>query len=84
LIGAIEVALESDPPRLRIIKGQQAADALVEELNTFVRTISASGMDQYNAAGSNHDDLVVALGLALWWAERSPLAVSASDWPTVV
>jgi hypothetical protein len=47
---------------------------LVQELLTFrVRIDSATGRDSYAAwRESAHDDLVLALAVAVWWAERVP------------
>jgi hypothetical protein len=44
---------------------------LIRELETMRMRITASGNDQYGAYGEGeHDDLVLALALALWYAER--------------
>jgi hypothetical protein len=47
------------------------AQILMSELADFRVRISASGSDTYGAwRGGAHDDLVLALALAVWWADR--------------
>jgi hypothetical protein len=43
---------------------------LRQELKHFSFAINARGRDTYEAGTGSHDDLVIALGLALWSAER--------------
>ena len=45
-------------------------DVLERELAAYAVKISPNGHDSYNAAGSEHDDLISALSLAVWHAER--------------
>ncbi len=45
------------------------ADALLGELAAFQEKITARGHDTYAAASGEHDDLVLAVALAVWFAE---------------
>ena len=48
------------------------APVLLRELQTFTVRISAAGREPYAAwREGQHDDLVLAAGLAAWWAELS-------------
>lgn len=71
LIAPTVVALQTD--RLLIAERLPEAQTLVSELETFRYEISEStGHDTYGAdwRTGTHDDLVLALCLALWWNER--------------
>jgi hypothetical protein len=65
LVRALVTALEGD--RLKFAKSMPMAGALMRELAEFKVKISDRGHDSYNAA-QGHDDLVIAVGLAVWWA----------------
>ncbi len=53
--------------RLKVADGQPGADALVRELQAFKVTITKHRRATFEGAGE-HDDLVVATALAVWWA----------------
>jgi hypothetical protein len=71
LASAVQVVLHEG--RLRIAHGLPQAGILTGELANFRAKIGASGHDSYGAGDDwregNHDDLVLALALASWWAE---------------
>ncbi len=59
--------------RLRIAANLTDADTLVDELLSYRIKLSDTGHDSYGPANSNeHDDLLLALCLALWLAENKP------------
>ncbi len=58
--GFIEFA--SDMPELPL---------LISELQNFEMRFTSKGNDSYSAKGSNHDDLVLALSLAVWSAKNT-------------
>ena len=62
LVGAFEDG------RVKVAKGLPYADALVGELAEFKVTVNAAGHDRYEAA-RGHDDLIIAVALAVWFAE---------------
>lgn len=68
----VGVMLESK--RLRIAKELPLASVLTAELEGFQVKISLSGHDSYGAGEdwreNNHDDLVLAVALALWLGDR--------------
>jgi hypothetical protein len=51
---------------LRFAKELLEAGAMREELKDFKRKVSASGRFQYEARATRHDDLVLAVAIALW------------------
>ncbi len=47
------------------------AEAMRHELETFSINISDSGVASFSARGAKaHDDLVLALAIAIWWLTR--------------
>lgn len=68
LIGNLQVLLQCE--RLRIAAELPEAATLVHELLNYEVKITAAAHDVYNARDGMHDDLVLALALAAWWAER--------------
>jgi hypothetical protein len=54
--------------RLKIAKELPDAAALVEELGAFRATVTESGRWTFGARSGAHDDLVLALAIALWRA----------------
>jgi len=68
LVMALEVALEGR--RIHAAPGLGLADDLNAELRAFEVNLSARGHDRYEAAKGKHDDLVMALALAIWWGSR--------------
>lgn len=73
LVGCVQVALQEG--RLKVASALPEADTLIRELLEFRVTLTDSGRDTYGApdwrAGA-HDDLVLALALALWKSEQVP------------
>ena len=65
LVRALITALEGGS--LKVAQSLPMAAAFMRELEDFEVKISAKGNDSYNAA-SGHDDIVIAAGLAVWWA----------------
>ncbi len=60
--------------RLKIARGMRLVPELVKELENFkVKVNVRTAHDSYEAwRESDHDDLVLALALACWWAEKRP------------
>ncbi len=54
--------------RLKIAKGLPLAGALMGELRAFKVRFTAKGRDTYAARSGAHDDLVMAVALAVWFA----------------
>ena len=48
-------------------EGLSDSEALRDELANFQQHISAAGRPSFEARGSAHDDIVLSIGLALWW-----------------
>jgi hypothetical protein len=71
LINTTAVLLQQG--RLRIASELSDTDQLISELRSYRIKTSDSGHDRYEPAGNqDHDDLLLALSLALWLAERKP------------
>lgn len=71
LINTTAVLLQQQ--RLRIASELPDTDALIDELLSYRVKISETGHDSYGPANSHdHDDLLLALSLALWLAETRP------------
>ncbi len=68
LVSLLQVRLQND--RLRIAEGLPLAKILVREMQNFRMKINiATGHDSYEAwREGDHDDLVLAVALALWYA----------------
>lgn len=73
LAGVLQVLLQGR--RLRIAEALPLAAVLRQELENFKVTISLGGHDSYGAGEEwrtgNHDDLVLAVALAVWYGERA-------------
>jgi hypothetical protein len=71
LIGGLQVRLEAG--ELRIARGIEGVGALVRELMNMRRRDRGGGRVRVGADGfGEHDDLVVALALAVWRARPKP------------
>jgi hypothetical protein len=57
---------------LRIAAALQEAGAMAEELKDFRRKVSDAGRATYAARVGRHDDLVLSVAIACWWASRPP------------
>ena len=69
IVQTIDAALNNG--ELGFAKGLDEAHAMESELKDFRRFVSAAGRSTYEASGQN-GDLVLALGIGLWWASRPP------------
>jgi hypothetical protein len=68
LVSVLQIVLQNG--RLKISNRLTLADALQSELLNFQMKISEAGHDSYAAKGSLHDDLVLSVALAAWYASR--------------
>jgi hypothetical protein len=66
LVSCAQMVLQQG--RLRLPESSPLTQPLVTELRAFRVKLSAAGHDSYNAREGEHDDLVLALCLALWRA----------------
>ena len=68
---ASTIAVLLQTGRLRIARGLKESETLLRELLNFRVKISLSGHDSYEAwREQEHDDLVLAVGLAAWLFEK--------------
>ena len=71
LVTGLQVLIQSR--RLRIARGLHEAAVLVRELQQFQVKITAAAHETFGVwREGQHDDLVLAVALACWWAERNP------------
>jgi len=69
LADTIQVDLEQR--RLKITPHVPHAGVLLDEARSFIRTVTrTTGHETFEAARGKHDDMILALGLALWYANR--------------
>jgi len=66
LISGVDARLHSGELRFAAELGE--AHALHEELKDFRRHLTSAGRATYQARTGKHDDLVLAVAIALWWA----------------
>jgi len=72
LVAAVQVLLQQE--RLKVAERLPEAATLVTELTNFRYTLSAAGHDSYGAwREGTHDDLVLAVALAVWFCECAPV-----------
>ena len=64
LVRVLVTAFENG--RLKIAKGLPLAKAFIGELQAFQVRLTARGHDTYAARSGEHDDLVLAVALAVW------------------
>ena len=73
LVRGLVVAFENE--RLKIATGLPLAEAFMRELEAFRVQLTAKGRDTYAARSGEHDDLVLAVALAVWRCQSlSPLS----------
>jgi Terminase RNaseH-like domain len=79
LVSTVQILLQSD--RLKIARALPEAQTLIQELLSFEAKITMVANDTYGEwRAGKHDDLVLALALALWYAERiRPVEVPPSS-----
>ena len=75
LVSAVQIALQNRT--LKIAGGLNLAETLARELQNFTVKITDAANDVYGAwREGTHDDLVLAVALALWTANEPPFRVS--------
>jgi hypothetical protein len=74
LISQLETRLHCG--ELKIADALQESEALKNELKDFARKVSESGRVTFNARSGSHDDLVLALAIALFAALNRPYSSS--------
>jgi hypothetical protein len=78
LVSVVQVALQNRT--LKIAAALELAEVLSRELQNFSVRITDSANDVYGAwREGTHDDLVLAVALALWTASRPPFRVRARE-----
>ena len=55
---------------LRFAQALTESAVMKEELKDFRRHVGAAGRFSYEARTGKHDDLILAVAIALWWASR--------------
>jgi hypothetical protein len=80
LITALQVVMQGR--RLQIARSLPDAATLVRELQQFQVKITAAANETFGAwRNGQHDDLVLAVALACWWSERTPLFEAPTTLP---
>lgn len=68
LISSVDAKLHTG--ELRFAANLKDAGALAEELKDFQRKVTEAGRSSFNAREGKHDDLILSIAIALWWAMR--------------
>jgi hypothetical protein len=68
LVSSVQAALQTK--RLIVSKKLSEANVLVTELQNFRAEISETGRDTFEARSGSHDDLVLSVAMAVWYAHR--------------
>src|SRR5262249_10517692 len=80
LVTSLQVVMQAH--RLQIARGLPDAAALVRELQQFQVKITAAANETFGVwRDGQHDDLVLAVALACWWAERTPPFEAPTEMP---
>jgi hypothetical protein len=75
LVSTLQVLLAAR--RLQVAPTLAEAPTLVRELQIFQVKITRAAHETFSSSGDGqHDDLVLALAIALWYAERCPARAS--------
>jgi hypothetical protein len=80
LVGVLQVLLQNR--KLKIAPGP-LSNFLSSEMLNFRVSISETAHDTYGAKGSTHDDLVLAVSLACWYASRQNINPEPIMWPEI-
>jgi hypothetical protein len=81
LVGAMQVLLQSQ--RIKIASSLAEADTLKRELQNFQVKVTTAANEQFGAwREGTHDDLVLAVALAVWSAEKFPEFIPVGGLPT--
>jgi len=67
IVSSIQVVMQNK--RLKIASNLPLLEAFKKEFLGFKAKISSSGHDSYSAISGTHDDIVMSLGIALWYGE---------------
>jgi hypothetical protein len=70
LISTVDARLHTG--ELKIASALSDAEAMRDELKDFRRKLSDAGRATYAARANAHDDLVLAVAIATWWASLPP------------
>jgi hypothetical protein len=68
IISALDARLNTQ--ELRFAATLRESEAMREELKDFRRHLTSAGRATYTARAGAHDDLVLAVGIALWWITK--------------
>jgi hypothetical protein len=69
-----------DAKVIYLTKRSREIDSVIDELRNYEIKVSEEGRESYNAAPMKHDDLVCALGLAVWGAESDNYSGGPMIW----
>ena len=67
LVSIVQTTLQTQ--RLRFAEGLPDVDTLTHELLNFQYKLTVAAHDTYNAREGKHDDMVLSLAMAVWYAE---------------
>lgn len=68
LISSLQVAIQSK--KIKIAHNLFEKEAFIKEMISFNATISSSGKGSFSAESGKHDDIVLSLAMAVWYADH--------------
>ena len=79
LVGILQALMQTG--RLKVASSLSDAQILIKELLNFRAKITTAGNETFEAwRERDHDDLVLGLAVALWYAEKHPLSFHDDDY----
>lgn len=73
----LDARLHHDRFPLTFSKHLAEGEAFKQEIDDFQRNVSGAGRMKYEARQGKHDDMVMALAIAVWWLSRPEQATAA-------
>ncbi len=76
LVTSLQLVLQAR--RLKVAAALPESDTLIEEMHNFRVKVTLAANETFGAwREGQHDDLVLAVAVAAWWAEKSPRSTFA-------
>ena len=69
LVSVVQATLQTE--RLKVARGLPLAETLKGEMLNFQVKVSAAANESFNAREGQHDDILLAVAIALWTADRN-------------
>lgn len=67
IVSSLQVSIQCG--KLKLSKKMHELNRLIDEMINFTATSTRKGKGKFEAASGQHDDMVLSLGLAIWYCE---------------